>query len=133
MKVRELMQTTLRTIGTDATVAEAVVVLAAAGLSALPVLDRFGRAVGVLSTREILAAESRCRTQTERERLFERTLILEIMAPWPGVAHPDMPVSEAAAAMRRQKVQRLFVEDRGVLAGVISQTDIVGAVAALNI
>ena len=31
------------------------------------------------------------------------------------------------------EVQRLFVEDRGVLVGVISQTDIVGAVARAKV
>lgn len=133
MRVRELMQGPLKTISTDATVAEAVQVLIAAGVSALPVLDRFGRAVGVLSNREILAAESRCQTPAERERLFERTLALEVMAPWPAVLHPDTPVPDAAAMMLAQKVHRLFVEDRGALVGVVSQTDIVSAVAAARI
>ncbi len=133
MKVRDLMQSRLKTISTDATVAEAVDVLTSAGVSALPVLDRFGRAVGVLSSREILLAETRCQTPAERERLFEGTLVLEVMAPWPPVAHPETEVTEAARTMLALKVQRLFVEDQGVLVGVISQTDIVGAVAAARI
>jgi len=133
MRVRELMQGPLKTISTDATVAEAVQGLIAGGVSALPVLDRFGRAVGVLSHREVLAAESRCQTPAERERLFERTLVLEVMAPWPAVAHPDTPITEAAAMMLAHKVQRLFVEDQGALVGVLSQTDIVSAVAAARI
>jgi CBS domain-containing protein len=133
MRVHELMHRSLRTIATDATVAEAVDVLTAAGVSALPVLDRFGRAVGVLSTRELLAAEARCQTPADRDRLFDRTLVLEVMAPWPAVAHPETDVADAARAMLRQRVQRLFVEDHGALVGVISQTDIVGAVAAARI
>jgi CBS domain-containing membrane protein len=133
MIVRDLMQTNLKTVTTDALVSEAIGALTVGGVSALPVLDRFGRAVGVLSTREILSAERRCQTAAERERLFERTLALEIMAPWPGVAHPDTPVRDAAAAMLNQQVQRLFVEDHGSLVGVISQTDIVAAVAAARI
>lgn len=133
MKVRDLMQGQLKTISTDATVAEAVDVLMSAGVSALPVLDRFGRAVGVLSSREILLAETRCQTPFERERLFERTLVLEVMAPWQPVANPETEVKEAARTMLALKVQRLFVEDHGVLVGVISQTDIVGAVAAARI
>jgi CBS domain-containing membrane protein len=133
MNVRDLMQTNLKTVTTDALVSEAIGALAIGGVSALPVLDRFGRAVGVLSTREILAAERRCQTAADRERLFERTLALEIMAPWPGVAHPNTPVRDAAAAMLNQHVQRLFVEDHGSLVGVISQTDIVAAVAAARI
>jgi CBS-domain-containing membrane protein len=35
--------------------------------------------------------------------------------------------------MLQQKVQRLFVEDHGVLVGVISQTDVVAAVATARI
>jgi CBS domain-containing protein len=132
-RVRDLMQTHLKTIATDATIAEAVQALMTAGVSALPVLDRFRRAVGVLSTREILAAESRCQTSAARERLFESTLALEVMAPWPGVVSPQLPIREAAAAMLAQKVQRLFVEEEGVLRGVVSQTDIVNAVAAARI
>ena len=68
MKVAEIMQTNLRTISTDAVVADAVVALAGAQVSALPVLDRLGRAVGVISTREILKAESACESPVERER-----------------------------------------------------------------
>lgn len=125
MKVAELMQTTLKTIGTDATLAEAVDVLAASQLSALPVLDRFGRAVGVLSTREILTAESNGR--------LEDTRAIEIMASWPATIDPDLDVREAAREMLYLNVQRLFVEYDGALVGVISQTDIVGAVATAKV
>ena len=130
MKVRQLMRTKLKTVSTDATVAEGIDVLMASGVSALPVIDRFGRAVGVLSAREILGAERRRHEPAERDRLFDRTLVLEIMAPWPAVTHPEAAVREAAEQMRGLGVQRLFVEDHGSLVGVLSQTDIVSAVAA---
>ena len=125
MKVAELMQTNLRTISADATVADAVVELAEAQVSALPVIDRFGRAVGVLSTREVLKAES--------ERLAEGTCVLEIMASWPTTIDPDLDVRQAAQEMLYLNVQRLFVEYDGALVGVISQTDIVGAVATAKV
>ncbi len=133
MKVAELMRTDLKTISADATVADAVSTLAAAQVSAMPVLDRFGRAIGVLSTREILKAESACKTPEERDRLFEQTLVLEIMTPWPVTIAPDTDVQEAAREMLYLEVQRLFVEEKGALVGVISQTDIVGAVATAKI
>ena len=56
MKVAELMQTSLKTISTEATIQEAVDALAQAQVSALPVLDRYDRAVGILSTRDVLMA-----------------------------------------------------------------------------
>ena len=129
MKVAELMQTNLKTISTDATVAEAEDALAEANVSALPVIDRYGRAVGVLSSREILKAESACLTPEMREWLFDSTRVLEIMAAWPATIDPGAHVREAAQEMLYLNVQRLFVEYEGALVGVISQTDIVGAVA----
>ncbi|HEU5260577.1 MAG TPA: CBS domain-containing protein [Gemmatimonadales bacterium] len=133
MKVAELMRTDLKTLSAEATVADAVTAFAESGVSALPVLDRFGRAVGVLSTREILKAESTRTGPRERDRLFEDTMVLEIMAPWPVTIAPDADVREAAREMLYLEVQRLFVEDKGALVGVISQTDIVGAVATAKV
>jgi CBS domain-containing membrane protein len=125
MKVAELMQTSLKTISADSTLADAIADLAAAQVSALPVVDRLGRAVGVLSTREVLKAES--------ERVAEGTPVLEIMAPWPTTIDPDLDVRQAAQEMLYLNVQRLFVEFGGALVGVISQTDIVGAVATAKV
>jgi CBS domain-containing protein len=133
MKVAELMQTNLRTISTDATIAEAVDALAGAQVSALPVLDRLGRAVGVISTREILKAESACESPAVRERLFERTRVLEVMTSWTTTIDPDLDVRQAAQEMLYLNVQRLFVEYDGALVGVISQSDIVGAVATAKV
>jgi CBS domain-containing protein len=133
MKVAELMQTNLKTISTDATVADVVDALTEAQVSALPVLDRYGRAVGIVSTRDVLRAESTCDTPEVRERLFEKTLVLEIMAPWPTTIEPDVDVRDAAREMLYLNVQRLFVEYEGALVGVITQTDIVGAVATAKL
>jgi len=125
MKVAELMQTSLKTISTDDTIADAVIALVESRVSAMPVVDRHGRAVGVLSTREVLKAES--------VRRPEDTRVLEIMAPWPTTVDPDFDVRQAAQEMLYLNVQRLFVEYDGALVGVISQTDIVGAVGAAKV
>jgi len=47
------------------------------------VLDRLGRAVGVITTRDILKAENGCETPEIRERLFDSTKVVEVMTPWP--------------------------------------------------
>ena len=125
MKVAELMQTNLKTVSVESTLADAIADLAGAQISALPVIDRFGRAVGVLSTREVLKAES--------DRVAAETAVLEIMAPWPTTIEPDLDVRQAAQEMLYLNVQRLFVEYDGALVGVISQTDIVGAVATTRV
>lgn len=125
MKVAELMQTNLKTISTDATVADAIVVLVESGVSALPVIDRYGRAVGVLSTQEILKVES--------GHFTEDTRVLEIMAPWPATIDPEIDVRQAAQEMFYLNARRLFVEYDGALVGVISQTDVMSALATAKV
>ena len=133
MRVAELMRPNVKTISADATVADAVTMLAQLQVSALPVLDRHGRAVGVVSTREVLRAEHSMKSPRARDRLFDETLVLEIMAPWPVTISPDADVRDAAREMLYLDAQRLFVEDHRALIGVVSQTDIVAAVATQKV
>lgn len=130
MRVAELMRTSVKTISSDDTVADAVCLLADARVSALPVIDRFGRAVGIITTRDVLEAE---RDAVDRDRLLQETLVLEVMTPWAATIDPGMEIRDAAREMLYLDVQRLFVEDAGRLVGVISQTDIVGAVATAGV
>lgn len=133
MRVADIMRTNLQTIATDATVTDAVALLAQSGLSALPVLDRHGRVVGICTTHDLLEAEAKCAEEPARKRLFERTLVLEVMTPWPATARPDEDVRAVASRMLEGDAKRLFVEDQGALVGVVSQTDIVAAVAAARV
>src|SRR6185436_13655478 len=99
MRVSELMQRSLRTISSEATIPEAIDGLVTAHVSALPVLDRFGRAVGVISSRRILEAERDQRTAARRDRLFEETRVIEVMQAWVATIPPDADVRQAAALM----------------------------------
>jgi CBS-domain-containing membrane protein len=103
-------------------------------VSALPVTDAHGKVVGVLSTTDILCALSETTEPEPRERLFDETPVRELMTPRSRVIAPEADVLEAARQMLDLDVHRLFVEDRGgQLVGVISQTDIVAAVATARI
>jgi CBS domain-containing protein len=133
MKVSELMRTDLATVGPDATVGDAVLTLAEAHVSALPVVDPRKGLVGVLSTTDVLQAEADCATPDERERLFSETAVRELMTPRPVVIAPDAAIREAAQQMLYLDIHRLFVEDAGRLVGVISQSDVVRAVAGAKI
>ena len=133
MKVSELMQTDLTVVDGDTTVAEAVVILTDAHVSALPVTDVHKRLIGVLSTTDILQAEAECASGEDRERLFEGTTVSEIMTPRPVVIRPDADVREAAQQMLYLDIHRLFVEDQHDLVGVISQSDVVRAVATAKL
>jgi len=133
MKVAELMRADVKTVDLDATVADAITTLADVHVSALPVTDAHGRIVGVLSTTDILCALSETTEPDMRERLFDETPVRDLMTARSRVIAPDADILEAAREMLHLDVHRLFVEDEGRLVGVISQTDIVAAVATAKI
>ena len=133
MKVAELMRTDVKTVDLDATVGDAITTLADVHVSALPVTDLRGRIVGVVSTTDILSNLSETTEADARERLFDQTPVREIMTPRSRVIAPDADVLDAAREMLYLDVHRLFVEEHGRLVGVLSQTDIVSAVATAKI
>lgn len=133
VKVRDLMQTDLKTVTPDTTVAEAVLLLSENHVSGVPVVDARSRVVGVLTTTDVLNAAAETAGSEDRERLFEATRVEEIMTPRPITISPDSDVKEAAQQMLYLEVHRLFVEADGRLVGVISQSDIVRAVALARI
>jgi predicted transcriptional regulator len=133
MKVSELMEKDLHVIQGDLNVAEAVVTLAEGHIHGLPVVNRQSRMVGVLSTSDVLQAAAECADADERNALFESTQVNDVMTPRPQTISPDADVKEAAKQMLEREVHRLFVEQKGTLVGVISQSDIVRAVATAKI
>jgi CBS domain-containing protein len=132
MKVADIMRTDVKTVDLDATVGEAIATLSDVHVSALPVTDPRGQIVGVLSTTDILGALSETTEPEVREQLFEEP-VRDVMTPRSRVIGPQADVLDAAREMLRLDVHRLFVESHGRLMGVISQTDIVAAVAGAKI
>lgn len=129
MTVAELMQANVRTVGADASIAEAVVSLADAHISGMPVVDAAGRVIGVLSSTDVLAAEAEADDPAARQALFENTAVREIMTVRPFMITPDEDIREAARQMLYADVHRLFVAEGDQVVGIISTTDIVRAVA----
>jgi CBS domain-containing protein len=129
MKVRELMQTNVRTVQHDDAVNDAVVTLTDSHVSALPVVDGSGHMIGVISSTDILTSEAEAGDAAEREALFEQVTVRDIMTPRPLTVSPDTDVREAALQMLYADIHRLFVTRGKQLVGVISTTDIVRAVA----
>ena len=129
MKVTELMQRDVKSIQSEASVAEAILTLADAHISGLPVLDGSGKMVGVVSSSDVLAAEAEAEDATSRQTLLESTQVQEIMTRRPYTISQTAEVHEAAQQMLYADVHRLFVTNADTVVGVISTTDIVRAVA----
>jgi CBS domain-containing protein len=129
MRVRDLMHKDVVTVGMDAAVNEAIVVLTDSHISALPVVDTGGRMIGVISSTDILMSEAEAADAGERETLLQETPVRDLMTVHPLTVAPEAEVKEAAQAMLYADVHRLFVTDGDRVVGVISTTDIVRGVA----
>jgi CBS domain-containing protein len=133
MRVADVMQSNLRTMNCRDTIADAVSLLAESHVSGVPVLDDHGRLVGVLSSSDILGALAEHSDPEAREKVFEDTLVQEVMTPRPQTVTPDALVKDAAQRMLYLEVHRLFVEQEGRLLGVVTTTDLVRAGGAARV
>jgi CBS domain-containing protein len=129
MKIADIMQTTVRAVTGDMPVSEIIIQLADAQVSGLPVIDSRNRVLGVVSSTDLIAAQAETRSAEEREILLEQTSVQDLMTRRPLMIESTAEIQEAARHMLYAEVRRLFVEEEGALAGVVSQTDIVRAVA----
>jgi CBS domain-containing protein len=129
MRVADIMQTSLETIDSDDTVEAAVEILADKHISGLPVVSKRGQLIGVVSTTDVLQLLAEAPDPERRAEILEGTQVREIMTAKPITVGPDENIREAARQMLYGEIHRLFVEFDGSLVGVLTQSDIVGAVA----
>lgn len=129
LRVVDLMQRDVRTIDEDAMVSDAILLLADGHVGGLPVLNGHRQLVGIISTSDILAAEAESGDGEALNRVATHTRVGDLMTPHPKTIAPDALVKLAAQEMLYLDVHRLLVVEDGTLLGVISQSDIVRAVA----
>ncbi|HXY71731.1 MAG TPA: CBS domain-containing protein [Actinomycetota bacterium] len=135
--VREHMTHEVVSATPTMSIKEVARLLAAAEVSALPVVDGEGRVVGVVSEADLLLKEERPEelrhhhrlegheVREEREKLEAHT-VADVMTSPAITIGPDTMVREAARLMRVRGVKRLpVVNARGELAGIISRGDVV--------
>lgn len=104
-------------------------------ISAVPIVDRDGMPVGVVSEADLLlkerrgdvASESRLHTWRRRPDFDKaKGVIAADLMTSPAITVPtSMTVKAAAGVMRERKVKRLVVvDDSGRIAGVVSRSDL---------
>jgi CBS domain-containing protein len=145
--VEEIMATDVVTVSPSDTVHEALALMLANHISALPVINARGRCVGVLSTTDILNLAEELEgdlaalsmTKGVAHQLLMEGLAQSEMASQsvnaimtPDIVHvrPGTTVAQAAAAMVRNQVHRVIVtDDEQRLLGVVSTMDVLRVLA----
>jgi CBS domain-containing protein len=133
MRVADIMQPDVKTISATDLIEDAVMLMADQHVSGLPVVDDDGRFVGVISSSDILEALAEHAEPRDREQVFTKTEVRELMTPRPQTIGPEATIRDAAQRMLYLEVHRLFVETDGRLMGVISTTDLVRTMAGLKV
>jgi CBS domain-containing protein len=130
MKVADLMNTRVQTVRLDTTLAEVVGTLSDAHITGVPVVDRHGKILGVVSTTDVLEAQAEA---LGGKPGWEDRMVGDVMSRPPLTIGEHADLHEAAQRMLYGEVHRLFVERNDEVVGVISQTDIVRALAAQRV
>jgi CBS domain-containing protein len=115
VKVRDYMVLEVEHLEESTTVGEAIDRLTRSRHHGLPVIDRGGRLVGFVSSKELL------RNAGHRDRR-----LAAIIRPGTYTASPEMALDDVARIMFRYGLRDLpIVDDSGKLCGVVSNLDIV--------
>lgn len=134
MIVREVMSPQPATARPDTTVKQALAVLADRQVTSLPVVDRHGTVVGVVSEadliRGVLHRDPRLHEILETEPTDRARLVEEVMTAHPVTVRPDTDLAEAVEVLTSTTVKSVPVVDTdGRLLGMLSRADVVRLLA----
>ena len=110
-------------IGPDATVYDAIHLMAEKGIGALVVLQDESP-VGIISERDY------ARDVVLKDRSSKETLVKEIMSDKVIYADPSQTVDECLAVMTEKRIRHLPVMDGGQMLGLVSMGDLVKTIIA---
>jgi CBS domain-containing protein len=122
--VRELLEEKgreVRSIGPDATVYDALKLMADQEIGSLVVLEG-GRAAGIITERDY------ARSVILKGRASKDTRVREIMTSRPVCATPDQTAEECMAVMTEKRVRHLPVIEGDELVGLVSIGDLVKSI-----
>jgi CBS domain-containing protein len=131
-QVRDLMSHPVRTLERNDILSNADSVMRNERIRHLPVLDDVGRLVGIISQRDLfLNALVRALGYgtMARDRSFRSIAVKEVMTEDVVTTTPETPITAAAQMMVDRKIGCLPVVENNVLVGILSESDIVSAVA----
>ncbi|MDP2372134.1 CBS domain-containing protein [Reyranella sp.] len=143
MRARDIMSTDVVCIESTASVFDAAELLLSAGVSAAPVVNPKGTVVGIVSEADLLR---RVEIGTAAKKSWLARLvssegaaahefvaahgrrIADVMTREVVTAGEDTPLGELVELLERHKIKRLPIVRNGLLAGVVSRSDLLRAV-----
>jgi CBS domain-containing protein len=138
MLVREVMTSPAVTVGPETTLKQAIRMLDEHNITAMPVVDRAGHLVGVLSEADVLR-DAVPADRRAHERLVEITgptvqlAVTDVMTHLPVSVAPDDDVAQAVELLVDTQVKSLPVVGFGQVVGMISRRDVIAVLARQDV
>lgn len=120
--VRNIMAKPVITIERGGSVLEAAKIMSEKNIGSIVVVDR-GNPVGIVTERDIL------QKVVSKGLDASNVKMEEIMTKNPIAIKGDTPIIKAIRILEKKKVRRLLVMDRGKLVGIVTQRDLLRALA----
>jgi CBS domain-containing protein len=121
VKVREVMQKPVLATTVRASVRDIASQLVANGFSGMPVADRDGTVVGVVTEADIIKA-------LVEEKALETLTAYDVMTANPTTVDVETPIEDVMKILQEHHILRVPVTDRGKLTGIVSRSDLIKAV-----
>lgn len=122
------MTSTVTTVGVDACLLDAALLIRRTGKRHVPVVSGEGKVLGIISDRDVARLAPSVLSpiaSEEYNKVFEGTSVTQAMTRDPVTIHPDAPVQQAVQIMVDKKFSSLLVtEPDGKLIGIITVTDL---------
>jgi CBS domain-containing protein len=121
VKARDIMQRPVLATTTRASVRDIASQLVGNGFSGMPVAERDGTVVGVITEADIVKA-------LVEGKPLEALMAYDIMSTSPTTVDVDAPLGEVLKLLHENQILRVPVTERGKLVGIISRGDIIRSV-----
>jgi len=144
MRARDVMSDGVMSVAADATVLDAAKLFVNCNVSALPVVDPAGVMIGIVCEADVVRPRPNCAVagpvlacaarspQAAAESLRHPCRIVDVMTRDVVFADEDTPLTELARLMSEHNVKRLPIVRNGCVAGIVSRTDLLRALIALE-
>ncbi|SJL85171.1 CBS domain-containing protein [Vibrio palustris] len=125
IKVEEMMTRNPHTLSRTHTIADARNMMDALDIRHIPIIDNNQQLQGVISQRDILAAQVSTLQQHRVNPSEDTTQLYEIMHTNVMTVAPQAGLKESALYMHKHRIGCLLVVNKGQLEGIITDTDFI--------
>ncbi|UAB70988.1 CBS domain-containing protein [Vibrio sp. SCSIO 43132] len=127
IKIEDMMTRNPHTLLRSHSLLNAKNLMAEHDIRHVPIIDTDARLLGVVSQRDVLAAQESVLTQKATSDSYTLTTPLDkVMATNVITVAPKAGLKESAIYMQKHKIGCLPVVEQGILVGIITDTDFVG-------